>query len=237
MATNKSNDQSSNDDFVMPSVFGTKPANALLIPSMPIVARNNCQIGQWVIGDKTYGSECSMTILKFAKFYGELGQTKNTQWGQLWFVAESGNLPRGMVMATYIKSRGLQAFNNLVASIMSRGIEPATGIFVPEFIMHSGNRTDETGATKPTNYFSLKWDWRERKQDEYDILKQAATILTDPSNMGNLIDIEGTKRLVNIDGLSPERLAQVLQNENPNEAIGILPNATLNALPAGSSNA
>ena len=231
MATNKQNDNFDQDDseFVMPTVFGMKPPDALLVPAMPINVRNNCQIGQWCIGDKMYGSKCSMTILKFAKFFGELGQTRDTQWGQLWFVAEAGDLPKGMVMVTYIKSRGLQGFNSLVASIMSQGVEPATGIFTTEFTPHSGNRVDEHGVNKPINYFSLKWDWKPR--EDYTILKQAAAVLNNRSNMGNLIDIEGTKKLVQIDGLSPEQLDRLLKNENPNEAIGVLPNAQLKALP------
>ncbi len=69
------------------SVFGAKPSNALLVPEIPIAVRNNCQSGQWAIGDTDYGSKCSMTILKFSKFFGSLGQTSHTLWGQLWFVA------------------------------------------------------------------------------------------------------------------------------------------------------
>lgn len=238
MATTKMNadnlDNNADNDFVMPSVFGVKPADALLVPNMPIAVRNNCQVGQWVIGDKFYGSKCSMTVLKFCKFFGDLGQTKRAQWGQLWFVAESGDLPQGMVMVTYIKSRGLQSFNNLVASIMSRGIEPATGIFTCEFVMHSGQGPDESGVMKPRNYFSLKWDWKERDASQYGVLKQAAAVISNPANMNNLIDIEGTRKLMQIDGISPERLARLLQNENPNEAIGELPEARLGALPASS---
>lgn len=231
--SNKAND--TNEEFVMPSVFGMKPPDALLVPSMPINARNNCQIGQWVIGDKTYGNKCSMTILKYAKFFGNIGETKNAQWGQLWFVAESGDLPQGMVMVTYIKSRGLQSFNNLVASVMSQGIEPATGVFTTEFVMHSGQGPDDNGVIKPRNYFSLKWDWKARDPKDYGVLKQAANVLKDPSSMGNLIDLDGTRQLIALDGLSPERLKRLLQNENPNEAIGELPSAQVNALPASSN--
>lgn len=41
-------------------------------------------------------------------------------------------------MVTYVKNRSLNDFNRLVASVQSRGVEPATGIFVPEFVKHSG---------------------------------------------------------------------------------------------------
>lgn len=235
MSTNKNNADQSTDTFVMPSVFGMKPPDALLVPNTPISVRNNCQIGQWVIGDKSYGSKCSMTVLKYSKFFGELGQTKDAQWGQLWFVAEAGDLPQGMVMVTYIKSRGLQNFGHLVASIMAQGIEPATGIFTCEFVGHSGQGPDDYGVVKPRNYFSLKWDWKERTDAQYGILKQAAAVLTDPAQMGNLVDIEGTKKLIQTDGFSPEQLARLLQKENINDAIGTLPDARMNAL-TGSSD-
>lgn len=221
-----------NDDFVMPSVFGFKPPDAILVPDMPMSVRNNCQVGQWLIGDDAYGSKCSMTILKFAKFFGNLGQTKQVQWGQLWFVAESGDLPKGVLMVTYIKSRGLQNFSNLIASVQSRGIEPASGIFSTEFVKHTGQGPDDSGVVKPRNYFSLKWDWKERSKEDYSILKQGAAVLANPDNMSRLVDLDGTRQMISIDGMSSERLARLLQNENPDDAIGQLPDAQLNALPA-----
>src|SRR4028119_953280 len=99
------------------SVFGAKPPNALLVPEIPIAVRNNCQIGKWTIGDTEYGSKCSMTILKFSKFFGDLGKTSQSLWAQIWFVAESGELPKGVVMVTYIKTRSLNDFNRLVISV------------------------------------------------------------------------------------------------------------------------
>jgi hypothetical protein len=136
------------------SVFGAKPANALLVPEIPIAVRNNCQIGKWTICDTEYGSKCSMTILKFSKFFGDLGQTSQALWGQLWFVAETGDLPKGVVMVTYIKTRSLSDFNRLVISVQSRGVEPATGTFIPTFTKYSGDNGP---------YYGLTWEWEEKK--------------------------------------------------------------------------
>ena len=137
------------------SVFGVKPDNAIIVPELPLTVRNNCQSGKWTIGDNEYGSKVGMTILKFSKFFGSLGQTINTIWGQLWFVAESGELPQNVLMVTYVKGRSLRDFNRLVASVQSQGIEPAEGIFIPEFIKHSGQKPDDSGVIKPINYYSL----------------------------------------------------------------------------------
>lgn len=187
------------------SVFGAKHKEAILVPEMPIAVRNNCQSGKWTISDEEYNSKCSMTILKFSKYFGSLGQTQNTLWGQIWFVAESGDLPQGVVMVTYIKSRTLSDFNRLVASIQARGVEPATGIFVPEFTKHSGQKPDENGTFKPINYYSLKWSWQERTN--WSVIEQAAAVLADESNLSRMIDLEGTKSMVCLDNLSPHDIA------------------------------
>jgi hypothetical protein len=77
------------------SVFGSKPADALLVPEIPIAVATTAKAASGRIGDTDYGSKCSMTIIKFSKFFGNLGMTSNTLWGQLWFIAESGELRRG----------------------------------------------------------------------------------------------------------------------------------------------
>ncbi len=190
------------------SVFGAKDNNTILVPEMPISVRNNCQSGKWIIGDEEYGSKCSMTILKFSKFFGSLGQTQNTLWGQIWFVAESGDLPNGVVMVTYIKSRSLNDFNRLITSIQAQGIEPATGIFVPEFSKHSGQKPDEQGILKPINYYSLKWSWMERK--DWSVVEQAAAVLADNSNLARMIDLEGTRQMACLDHLAPHEIAGLI---------------------------
>ncbi|MDY7022467.1 MAG: hypothetical protein SWJ54_14105 [Cyanobacteriota bacterium] len=199
------------------SVFGTKNKEAILVPEMPIAVRNNCQAGKWTIGDEEYGSKCSMTILKFSKFFGNLGQTQNALWGQIWFVAESGDLPKGVIMVTYIKSRSLNDFNRLVASIQSRGVEPATGIFIPEFTKHSGQKPDENGTLKPINYYSLKWLWEERS--DWSMVEQAAAVLANESNLSRMIDLEGTRSMICLDNLSPHEIAYLISTHTSgNEA-------------------
>ncbi|MEG4075746.1 hypothetical protein QUA30_23915 [Microcoleus sp. Pol14C2] len=214
------------------SVFGAKPSNALLVPEIPIAVRNNCQSGQWAIGDTDYGSKCSMTILKFSKFFGSLGQTSHTLWGQLWFVAESGELPQGVVMVTYIKNRSLNDFNRLVASVQSRGVEPATGIFVPEFVKHSGQKPDESGVVKPINYYSLKWSWNERK--DWAVIDQAAAVLSDSSNQSRMIDLEGTKAMVCLDNLPAQQVACLMaaHASGESDAIALNSNGSMSLPPA-----
>jgi hypothetical protein len=193
------------------SVFGAKPADALLVPEISIAVRNNCQSGCWTIGDTEYGNKCSMTIIKFSKFFGSLGQTSNTLWAQLWFIAESGELPQGVIMVTYIKNRSLNDFNRLVVSVQSRGIEPATGIFVPQFVKHSGQKPDDSGVVKPINYYSLKWDWAERT--DFSIIEQASAILSDEKMRSNLYDFEGTREMICLDSYSREEIKALTESK------------------------
>ncbi|GGA12453.1 hypothetical protein [Okeania sp. KiyG1] len=201
-------------------VFGAKPKQALLVPEIPIAVRNNCQSGQWVIGDTDYGSKISMTIIKFSKFFGNLGQTINTLWGQIWFIAESGELPHGVLMVTYIKGRSLNDFNRLIASVQSQGVEPATGIFLPEFVKHSGQKPDENGVVKPINYYSLKWRWQERT--DWSIIHQAAAVLSDENNLSRMIDLEGTRKMVCLDNLSAEETASLMVAHTNSEQNSLL---------------
>jgi hypothetical protein len=181
------------------SVFGAKAANELLVPEIPISVRNNCQSGQWAIGDTDYGSKCSMTVLKFGKFFGDLGKSDNELWGQIWFVAESGELPKGVVMVTYIKTQSLRDFNRLVTEIQCRGIEPATGIFIPSFKKF----TNDKG-----NYYALVWSWEERK--DYSILEQAAVVISSATHQARMFDFDGTNRMQCLDGLTQEETAYIM---------------------------
>lgn len=224
------------------SVFGSKSANAIIVPELPIAVRNNCQSGRWVIGEQEYGSKLAMTIVKFSKFFGSLGQTHDTLWGQIWFVAEAGDLPQGVVMVTYIKGRSLSNFNCKITEIMARGIEPAEGIFVPEFIKHSGQKSDEFGVIKPINYYSLSWQWYERGAKFSNVqdpilkqlnahadkawarLEQITAVLEDENNQARLIDLEGTRNMVCIDHLSSHEVIRLMTSKAAKDIMLLPPN-------------
>jgi len=205
------------------SVFGVKPDNAIIVPELPLNVRNNCQSGKWTIGDDEYGSKIEIAILKFSKFFGSLGQTSNTIWGQVWFVAESGELPKNVVMVTYVKGRSLRDFSRLIASVQSRGFEPAEGVFTPEFIKHSGQRPDETGTIKPINYYSLKWNWTER--NDWSMVEKVAAVLEEKSNHSLMVDLEGTSQMICIDNLPPHQVAELMGATKDNDSEKMLMSA------------
>lgn len=212
------------------NVFGAKAKDEILVPDSPMAVRNNCQSGCWTLGDTDYGNKCSMTILKRAKFFGSLGQTQNCLWNQIWFVAESGELPQGVVLVTYIKSRSLSNFNNLVASVQAKGVEPATGLFVTEFSKHSGSKPDDNGVVKPINYYSLKWSWQERT--DWVPIEKAAAVLSDPANLARMHDLEGTRYMICLDNLPPEEVAQLMAISSSGSEMALNSSRDSMALPA-----
>ena len=141
-------------------------------------------------------------------------------------------------MVTYIKSRSLGDFNRLVASVQARGIEPAVGIFIPEFVEHSGQKPDENGVVQPINYYSLKWQWKERT--DWSTIEQAAVVLGDENNLSRTIDLEGTRQMVCLDNLPPSEVASLMSargNGNNNSEVASLSASSDAALPPGSDRA
>lgn len=178
------------------NVFGEVAEDSILVPDLAIGLRNNCQAGTWSLGDTPAGSKLHCSILKFSKYFGDLGSTTNTLWGQLFLVSEPGSnedIPDNCVMVSYVKTRSLSDFNRLIIQLQSKGINPALGVFCPRYIKHSKGLADGTTA----NYYSLEWHWRDRSEDDNPIEK-----LSDCLEFSDkLIDCIGTSKMRCLDGL------------------------------------
>jgi hypothetical protein len=181
------------------SVFGTKPANEILVPEFPLGIRNDCQIGRWKIGDRPIDGDITMSIIKVARFFGDLGTTKATDWLQVWFIAESGNLPPDTVMVTYLKTRSLGNFYFTITTLMAKGIEPASGIFKPKFEKYSGNIDGQN-----TSYYGLIWDWEPRSDPQRE--NKFVAVLDNIELSMKMVDSIATKLMAPVDlhqALSP----------------------------------
>ncbi|NET46644.1 hypothetical protein [Okeania sp. SIO2B3] len=197
------------------NVFGTKPENAILVADNIPNLRCNCQEGQWKIGDEALGNKLECSILKFSKYYGGLGQTKDTLWGQLFFVTEnSGTSPdiyRECLIVTYQKTRSLSSFLNLITKLQCQGVEAAEGVFIASFVKHSGQKPDENGVVKPINYYSINWQWRERTESDNSIDQLVAAL----EYSEKFIDLEGTAKMKCLDGLSIPEVQQIISKNQP----------------------
>lgn len=184
-------------------VFGTRPKNSIWLGDQPYAVRNDCQAGQWKVGDDDFrGKEIEVSIIKVARLFGSLGKAQNTFWLQIWFVPAPNclALPANTVCVTYLKTRSLSQFSQKITELLANG-EPAKGIFKGSFQKHSSDLG---------NYYSVTWDWRDRQtQEERDQLEQIAVFLqTQPV----LIDLAATKRLISTEGLSPAEMTQLIQS-------------------------
>lgn len=172
----------------MLNTFGEIPTgDEIFIPSEPLGVRNNCQAGQWTLGEESLGKKLNLIALSYRQFFGDLGKTTDTYWGELYFYpVGSINFPP-CVMRTYFKSVGLKNFNALITATLARGKNPAHGIFSPEFQSKSG--TNAKG--EPISYYILAWTWQEAEPNDNELFTKLATAINGYSfpapNEGNLI--------------------------------------------------
>ncbi len=173
------------------TVFGVKPKGVILCPMIPFNLRNDCQVGQWTDGQSMLGDKLAMTIISKQEWYGDLGSTSNTDWWQLWFVAEREGtkikVPFETIMVTYIKTESLSHLNNVVTTIMGEGIEPAEKVFLPVFEKKSTTLDDG----KTANYWAINWEYRERTEQDTKLDSLAAVI---EENV--FIDSVGTRKMM-----------------------------------------
>ncbi len=149
----------------MVPIFGEKVKNQINYFDPPYAIRNNCQIGQWMIGDDfPVAKELEIAIIKVAKMYGDLGKTKNANWLQLWFIAspKEKKIPDNLVCVTYIKTRSINQLGMEVMKNMSCDVDPGVGLFKTYFIKHDGEKG---------KYYSLGFKWRAREASEKAQLK------------------------------------------------------------------
>lgn len=200
------------------NVFGTKPQNAILVADDIPNLRCNCLEGQWKLGDEALGNKLECSILKFSKWFGTLGQTKNILWGQIFMIAEnSGTSPdifRECLLVTYQKKRSLSSFLNLITKLQCQGVEPAEGVFIASFIKRSGQKPDDTGVVKAINYYSIEWSWRERTKEDNSIIKLCATL---GEGSDKFIDPQSTAKMQCLDSLPASKVQQIISKKQQEE--------------------
>ncbi len=177
------------------NIFGTIDQEIINLFDPPYALRNDCQIGQWKVGEKgMIGDSLAISIIGVRNFYGKLGKGKPCDWLQLWFIAapHETKIPQDVVCVTYIKTRSKSALGQTLIEVMQTQ-EPALGIFETSFEKHS----NELG-----NYYSINWQWRERKPEEMNQLNLIAEFLnTKPA----LIDTNLPDTMILIQGIDKEK--------------------------------
>lgn len=157
-------------------------------PPIPISVRGDCQKGMWKLFDDPLPGDITMSILKRESYYGAFSPMyAPSEILQIWFVAESGPLPKDTVMVTYIKERSLNAFNRLVATLIAKRTDPSTGIFKPKFQSYDSKKSG-------TKYYGLVWDWEPRT--DMDREAELSAVVANHDNQLKMIDNSISNRLV-----------------------------------------
>jgi len=170
-------------------IFGAKPEGSIFLPEQPYGVRLNCQAGQIAVSETEFlGTEMEISIIACNRYYGDLGKTRNAEWLQIFFIPAPNNklLPPDTVCVTYIKTRSLTQFTQLVTKLMAEG-EPAEGIFRVSFMSHM-NKDGQP-------YKSVRFDWRPRYgEEEVRQLEQISDFLQNLPEP--LQDLNGTRDMI-----------------------------------------
>jgi hypothetical protein len=161
----------------------------VVIPATPYRVRCNCaaMVGQFTVGaaedGELKGREAELAIVKTITLHGDLGQTKNANWLQVWFIPISGQLPKKLLMVTHIKTQSADNLGRLETEFTIEGQDLNQSIFKAEFIKKSGTYGE---------YWAIRWLHRLPQTDEERDLLQAAAILRDSLP---LFDAETTRNM------------------------------------------
>ena len=196
------------------SVFGVRPENAISLPNSAYSVRLNCKDGGLFVGGaqdihrRTKSNECvEVAIIRVVQFYGSLGLEYVGQWLQVFFVpgpnVDAKVLPKNTVCVFYIKKQNIAALYNCVQDAMSEK-DPGMGIFTVGFEKQSGR----DGSA----YYTVNFSWRERSgaEEENQLTLLSAFLATNP----NLIDLEGTRAMQCLEGLTPEQVSAITSGAN-----------------------
>lgn len=168
-------------------VFGSKPKDSIFNPKNALGVRLNCQVGQVALSEDEYlGNSMEISILGVNEYFGSLGKTRDAEWLQIFYIPAPSCkfLPENTVCVSYIKTRSLTQFSQIITRLMENG-EPAEGIFIISFDSHS----NESGQS----YKSVKFGWKERKTAEEK--KQLEKIIGFMQTSPILADSNGTREM------------------------------------------
>jgi hypothetical protein len=197
------------------NIFGIKPKGAIFLPAHPYAVRFNCKDGQLSLGEDNHlGKEAEISIIKATRWFGDMGMTQGAEWLQLFYVGAPSCeiLPKDTVCCSYIKTRSLSQFQQIVTKLLAAGENPAKGVFRVSFVDHVSGQN---------RYKSVKFEYRDR--DGEDEVNQLQAIANFMAGRPALIDVRVQSTMQCVDGLSAEEVQYLLDGAKADRA----------ALPAG----
>jgi hypothetical protein len=201
-----------NEMDALDSIFGIKPKGAIFLPSQPYAVRLDCKDGQFSLGEDNHlGKTGEISVLKVSRWFGDMGMTIGAEWLQIFYIGapDCEILPKDTVCCSYIKTRSLSQFQQVVTKLLANGQNPAKGIFSVSFVDH---------VTGQNRYKSVKFEYRDRTESEMDQLQAIGEFMT-----GNPRLVDVRPGLQCLDSMSAEEVQFLLDGSTPKVA----------ALPAG----
>jgi hypothetical protein len=201
-----------NEMDALDNIFGIKPKGSIFLPSQPYAVRLDCKNGQFSLGeDNPLGKTGEISVLKVSRWFGDMGMTIGAEWLQIFYIGAPGCeiLPRDTVCCSYIKTRSLSQFQQVVTKLLANGQNPAKGIFSVSFVDHVSGQN---------RYKSVKFEYRDRTESEMDQLQAIGEFMT-----GNPRLVDVRPGLQCLDSMSAEEVQFLLDGSTPKVA----------ALPAG----
>jgi hypothetical protein len=188
------------------NIFGVKPKGSIFNPNPALSVRLDCRDAVLTLGDdEALGKSAEISVLKLSRWFGDMGQTKGAEWLQLFYVGAPNDktLPKETVCVSYIKTRSLGQFQRVVTTLLASGKNPAHGIFSLSFLDH---------VTGQNRYKSVKFEFRDRTDDEMDQLKAITEFMA-----GNPRLVDTRPGLQCIDNLSPEEIEFLVSGSTPGQ--------------------
>ena len=198
----------------------------IFIPPVACNFRNNCQDGSWFFDNQEVGrSGSEFLIFAFSPYFGDLGATQDTHWGQIWGYPLSAGFPP-LVFVTYIKTSGLQSFCNQWNWIKSQDELDETGqpIILPNgknqkknpsrFVWRAQFKKDVKALPDGTkgNYYLLLWETEElaKTSERHKLAEKCERDMRE--NITRLVDNQGTAKLISTLGMSENEKAAAIAN-------------------------
>lgn len=176
-------------------VFGTLSKDKINHFTPPYALRNDCSVGQWKVGNDGFiGNEIDIMVLDVRPYFGDLGQTKNEQWFQVWFTPAMSEkkLPVNTVCVTYLKTQGGSLFYSDFIELQSI-VDPIKVVWTGKFKQDK----NEYGT-----YYYVYFEHRVVEESEFKYVEMLADFISENKNM--LVDTN-----------LPATMIQVADNNDP----------------------
>ena len=185
----------------------------IYIPPVPAGLRNNCKEGNWLFSDRILANrESDWLIMGFCPFFGDLGKKhQDKHWGQIWIYPLTEGIPK-MLFVSYLKTFGYQSFRDEYNLLKAENKIATQQVWHATFISTANEHGD---------FYKLAWKPTDAAPEIIELSQKVEAAMK--ANLERLIDLEGTKEMVNLFGLKPEEKQAAIAQFKAKKAQALAP--------------